>query len=153
MEKILKKLKGESEKARMMLNRKKTKIMTKGTLNKFILDGTEIEITNCYSFLGTVITRDGYVYKEINRRLSSGRLAMTKLEKIMKDRDVTVATKVKIADTVIFPIATYGSESWTVRKKDRKKIDAFVLWTWRRILRTPWTDRRTNLSIFGGSET
>jgi hypothetical protein len=72
---------------------------------------------------------------------------MIKLDKMMKDRDVTVATKVKIAETMIFPIVTYGSESWTVRKKDRKKIDAFELWTWRRILRTPWTDRRTNVSI------
>jgi hypothetical protein len=74
-------------------------------------------------------------------------MAMTKLEKIMKDRDVTVATKFKIAETMIFPILTYGSESWMVRKKDRKKIDAFELRTWRRILRTSWTDRRTNLSI------
>ena len=131
----------------MMLNLKKTKIMTTGTLNKFILDGTEIEIINCYTFLGSIITRDGYMYKEINRRLSSGRLAVTKPEKIMKDRDVTVATKVKIAETMIFPIVTYRSESWTVRKKDRKKIVAFELWTWRRILRTPWTDRRMNLPI------
>ena len=84
------------------------------------------------------------MHKEINRRLSSGRLAIIKLDKIMKDRDVTVATKVKIAETMIFPIVTYGSESWTVRKKDRKKIDT---WTWRRILRMPWTDRRTNVSI------
>ena len=74
-------------------------------------------------------------------------MAMTKLEKIMKDRDVTVATKFKIAETMIFPILTYGSESWMVRKKDRKKIEAFELQTWRRILRTSWTDRRTNLSI------
>lgn len=130
-----------------MLNLKKTKIMTTGTLNKFTLDGTEIEIVNCYTFLGTIISRDGYVHKEINRRLSSGRLAMTKLEKIMKDQDVTVATKVKIAETMIFPIVTYGSESWTMRKKERKKIDAFELWTWRSILGAPWTDRRTNLSI------
>jgi hypothetical protein len=74
-------------------------------------------------------------------------MAMTKLEKIMKDRDVTVATEVKIAETIIFPIVIYGSESWMVRKKERKKIDAFELWMWRRILRTRWTERRTNLSI------
>jgi hypothetical protein len=72
---------------------------------------------------------------------------MIKLEKIMKDRDVTVTTKSKIVETMIFPIVTYGSESWTVRKKERKKMDAFELWTWRRMLRTPWTDRRTNASI------
>ena len=73
---------------------------------------------------------------------------MTKLEKIMKDQDVTEATKIKIAETILFPIVTYGSESWTVRKKDRKKIDAFELWTWRRILRVPWTEKRTNFSVF-----
>jgi hypothetical protein len=104
-----------------MLNLKKTKIMTTGTLNKFILDGTEIEIVNGYTFLGTIITRDSYDHKEINRRLSMGRLAMTKLEKIMKDRDVMVATKIEIAEIIIFPIVTYRIESWMVQKKDRKK--------------------------------
>jgi hypothetical protein len=94
-----------------MLNLKKTKIMTTGTLNKFILNRTEIEIVNSYTFLGTIITRDGYDHKEINRRLSVGRLAMIKLGKLMKDRDVLVATKIKIAETIIFPIVSYGSES------------------------------------------
>jgi hypothetical protein len=131
----------------MILNLKKTKTMTTGTLNKFILDGMEIEIINCYTFLGTINTRDGYVNKEINRSLSSGRMAVTKLEKIMKDRDMMVATKIKIPETIIFPMVTYESDSWTVQKKDRKKIDNFELWTWRRILQTPWTERRTNLSI------
>ena len=130
---MLKKLKVESEKAGMRLNLKKTKIMTTGNLNNFKLDGTEIEIIDSYTFLGTTITRDGSVCKEINRRISSGRLAMIKLEKIMKDRDVTATTKAKIVETMIFPIVTYGSESWTVRK-ERKKIDAFELWTWRRML-------------------
>jgi hypothetical protein len=130
-----------------MLNLKKTKIMTTGTLKKFILEGTEMEITNCYTFLGSIITRDGYDYKEINRRLSIGRMVMTKLEKMMKDQDVTKATKIKIAETVIFPAVTYGSESWTVRKKERKKFDTFELWTWRKILRVPWTEKRTNFSV------
>ena len=76
-----------------------------------------MEITNCYRFLGSIITRDGYDYKEINRRLSIGRMAMTELQKIMKDRDVKKATKIKIAETVIFPTVTYGSEIWMVRKK------------------------------------
>jgi hypothetical protein len=98
-------------------------------------------------FLGTIITRDGYDHKEINRRLSMGRLAMTKLEKIMKDTDVMVATKIKIAETITFPVVTFRSESWTVRKKDGENIDAFQLWTWRKILRVPWTERRTNLSV------
>jgi hypothetical protein len=147
LEKMLKKLKVQSEKARMRLNPKKTKIMTTGNLNKFKLDGTEIDIIDSYTFMGTIITRDGSMSKEINRRISSGRLAMIKLEKIMKDRDVTAITKSKIVETMIFPIVTYGSESWTLRKKERKKIYAFELWTWRKMLRTPWTDRRTNASI------
>jgi hypothetical protein len=117
--------------------------MTTGTLNEFILDGTEIEITSYLTFLGSIITRDGYDNKEINRRLSIGRMAMTKLEKIMKDQDVKKATKIKIAETIIFLTVTYGSESWTVRKKERKKIDAFELWTWRRILRVPWRREQT----------
>jgi hypothetical protein len=122
LKKLLKKIKEESEKAGLMLNIKKTKIMTSRTLNKFILNGTEIEIINSYTFLGTIITRDGCDHKEINVRLSMGRLAMIKLEKLMKDREVMVATKIKIAETIIFPIVTYRSESWTVRKKDSKKI-------------------------------
>ena len=81
------------------------------------------------------------------QRLSIGRTAMTKLEKIMKDRDVKKATKIKIAEIIIFPTVTHGSESWTVRKRERKKIDAFELWTWRRILRDPWTEKRTNFSV------
>jgi hypothetical protein len=76
-----------------------------------------------------------------------GRLAMIKLEKLTKDREVMVATKIKIAETIIFPTVTYGSESWTVRREDKKKIDAFELWTWRKILWVPWTERRMNLSV------
>jgi hypothetical protein len=121
LEKMLKKFQVESEKAGMRTNLKKTKIMTTGNLNKFKLDGTEIKIIDSYTFLGTIITRDGSMSKEINRRISSGRLAMMKLEKIMKDRDVTVTTKSKIVETMIYPIVTYGSESWTLRKKERKK--------------------------------
>jgi hypothetical protein len=106
-----------------------------------------MEITTCYTFLGPIITRDGCNYKEINRRFSIGRMAMTKLEKIIKDQDVKKATKINMAETVIFPTVTYGSESWTVRKKERKKSDVFELWTWRRILRVLWTEKRTNLSV------
>jgi hypothetical protein len=95
LKKLLTKIKEESEKAGLMLNLKKTKIMTTETLNKFILDGTEMEVVNGYTFLGTIITRDGYDHKEINRRLSMGKLAMTKLEQIMKNSDVMAATKTK----------------------------------------------------------
>jgi hypothetical protein len=130
-----------------MLNLKKTKIMSTGPLKEFVVEGIEMEIINSYNFLGSVITRDGYEHKEINRRLAMGRMAMTKLEKIMKHQDVKKATKIKIAETVIFPTVTYGSESWTVRNKERKKNYAFKLRMWRRILRVPWTDRRTNVSV------
>jgi hypothetical protein len=128
MEKLLEKLKEESKKAGLSLNLKKTKIMTTGTLNEFILDETEIEITSYHTLLGSIITRDVYDNKEINRRLSIGRMAMTKLETFMKDRDVKKATKIKIAENIIFPTVTYGSESWTVRKRERKKIYSFELW-------------------------
>jgi hypothetical protein len=111
--KMLKKLKVESEKAGMRLNLKKTKIMTTGNLNKFKLDGTEIEIIDSYTLLGMIITRDGSMSKEINRRISSGRLAMVKLEKIMKDRDMTATTNSKIV--------TYGSESWALERRKGKK--------------------------------
>jgi hypothetical protein len=126
---MLKKLKVESEKAGMRLNLKKTKIMRTGNLNKFKLDGTEVEIIDSYTFLGTIITRDGSMSNEINRRISSEGLALIKLEKIMKDQNVMATTKSKIVETMIFPIVTYGSESWTLRKKERKKIGAFELWT------------------------
>jgi len=109
MRKLLKKLKEESEKAGLMLKLMKTQILTTGTLQEVIVEGTKMEITNCYTFLGSKHTRDGYDYKELNRRLSIGRMAMTKLEKIMKDQDDKKATKIKIAETVIFPPVTYES--------------------------------------------
>jgi hypothetical protein len=87
------------------------------------------------------------INKEINRRFSIGRMTMTKLEQIVNDRDIKKSTKLKMAETIIFPTVTYGSESWTVRKRERKKIDAFELCTWRRILRVSWTEKRTNLSV------
>jgi len=138
--KLLETLKEGIEKAGLMLNLKKTKIMTTGILNEFILDRTEMEIINCYTFSGSIINRDGYDYKEMNRRRSIGRMAIIKLEKIIKDQDIKKATKIKIAETIVFPTVAYGSESWTVRKKERKKIDAFELWMWRRILGVPWAE-------------
>jgi len=129
-----------------MLNLKKAHTTT-GTLKELILEGTKMEKTNCYTFLGSTITTYGYNYKEINRRLLIGKMAMTKPEQIMKDQDVKKTTKIKIAETVLFPTVTYGSKSWMVRKKERKKIEAFELWMWRRILRVPWTEKRTNLSV------
>jgi hypothetical protein len=148
MKKLLRKLKEESEKAGLSLNLKKTKIMTTGTGNEFILDGTEIEITSYHTFLGSTITRDRDDNKDINRRLSIGRTAMTKLEKTVKEQDVKKATKIKIVETIIFPKVTYGSESWTVPKRERKKIDAFELWTWRRILRVSGQRRKQTFKFW-----
>jgi hypothetical protein len=108
-------------KAGLILNLKKTKIMSTGTLKEFIVEGTEMEIINSYTFLGSKITRDGYEHKEIKRRLAMGRMAMTKLEKIMKDRDIKKAIKIKIAETTVFPTVAYGSKSWTVRNKEEEK--------------------------------
>jgi len=148
MEKLLKKLKEESERGGLSRNLKKTKIMTTGTLNEFILDGTEIEITSYHTFLGSINSRDGYDNKEINRRLSIAIMAMTKLEKIMKNRDVKKAIKVKIAEIIIFPSVTYGSESGHCgKRKGGGGIDAFGLWMWKRTLRVPWKEKRTNFSV------
>jgi hypothetical protein len=111
--------------------------MTTGTLMEFILEGTKMEITNCYMFLGSIITRDGHDYKEINRRLSIGRMAMTKLEKIMKDQDVMKATKIKIAETVIFPTVDReenepfsfgGSETQKITRSNNPPIKVMLLW-------------------------
>jgi hypothetical protein len=121
MRKLLKTLKEDSEKAGLMLNLKKTKIMSTGPLKEFIVEGIEMAIIKSYNFLGSIITRDGYEHKEIIRRLVMGRMAMTKQGKIMKDWDVKKATKIKTAETIIFLTVTYGRESWTVRNKERKK--------------------------------
>jgi hypothetical protein len=94
-----------------------------------------------------MISRDGSDSKEINRRLSMGRVGIAKLDQIFKDSDITKVTKIKIVETLVFTVVTYGSMCWTVRKRDWKRIDAFELWTWRRMLRIPWTARRTNLSV------
>jgi hypothetical protein len=104
----------------MSLTHKKTKIMTTGTQNEFILDETEIEIRSYHTFLGSIITRDGYGNKETNRRLSIGRMTMTKLEKIMKDQDVKKATKIKIVETIIFPTVTYDRELDSAEKGKEK---------------------------------
>jgi hypothetical protein len=111
------------------------------------VDGTEMEVRSCQTFLGSIISSDGYDNKEIKRRLSIGRMALTKIGNAMEDRDVKKATKIKIAETIIFPTVTYGSESWMVQKKERKKNDVFEIWTRKRILRFPWTEKRTNLLV------
>ena len=105
-------------------------------LNEFTLGTEKVEVVDCFAFPGSTI--------DIRKRLALERAAMTKLTKIMKDRDVKTTTKTRIVRTMVFPVATYGCESWTLSKKDVRQIDAFELWVWRRPLRTPWTERKTN---------
>ena len=136
---LLMKVKEESEKAVLKLNIQKTKNMGSGpitmeTVTNFILGGSKI-------------TADGDCTHEIKRHFFLGRRAMTKLDSILKSRDITLPTKVPLVKAMVFPVLMYGYESWTVKKAERRKIDAFELWCWRRLLRVPWTARRSNQSI------
>ena len=131
------------------LNVAKTKIMIIGDSNSapVTIDNEEVEVVNKFNFLGAYIYQTGGCQDEIRRRLAMGRSTMAKLQKIWTDRGVTKATKIKLVHTLIFPIATYACESWTINKADQDRINAFEMWCWRRMLRIPWTAKRTNLSI------
>ncbi|KAA3669964.1 uncharacterized protein DEA37_0012425 [Paragonimus westermani] len=144
---LLIRVKEESEKAGLLLNMKKTKIMSTRDINNIQVDGKEIGVVENFIFLGSKIQRDGDCSHEIRRRLLLGRKAMISLDKVLKSRDISKQTKIRIVKAMVFPVVTYGSESWTIKKADRRKIDAFELWCWRKILRTPWTAKKTNKSI------
>ena len=141
---LLIKVKEESEKVGLKLNIQKTKIMASGPIASWEIDG---ETVADFIFGGSQITADGDCSHEIKRRLLLGRKVMTNLDRILKSRDITLSTKVCLVKTVVFPVVLYGCESWTVKKAERQKIDAFELWCWRRLLRVPWTVRRSNQSI------
>ena len=141
------KLKTESEKAGLFLNLNKTKVMTTANLDSFVVDGEPVEVVHDYVFLGAKIADDARDNQEVLRRIAMGKKAIMSLAKIWRDRGISLATKVKLVETLVFPITLYGAESWTLRKRDRKKIDSFELWCWRRILRIPWTARRSNISV------
>ena len=111
------------------------------------IHGETMEMVTDFIFLGSKITADGDCSHEIRRRLLLGRKAMTNLDSILKSRDITLPTKVHIIKAMVFPVVIYGCESWTVKKAERQRIDAFELWCWRRLLRVPWTARRSNQSI------
>ena len=121
--------------------------MSTGNVNGIRIDGEEIETVTDFIFLGSKINMDGDYTHEIKRRLLLGRKAMANLNNTLRSRDITLPTKVRIVKAMIFPVVTYGSESWTTKKVDRRKIDAFELWCWRKTLRILWTARRTNHSI------
>ena len=137
----------ESEKVGLKLNIQKTKIMASGPTTSWEIDGETVETASDFIFLGSKITTDGDCSHEIKRRLLLGRKAMTNLDSIFKSRDITLPTKVHLVKAMVFPVVMYGCESWTVKKAERWRIDAFELWCWRRLLIVPWTARRSNQSI------
>ena len=136
-----------SEKADLYLNVGKTKVMMTEDQGEMVIDGKHIEVVSHFIFLGSLITKDGFYEKEIRRRLAMGRSAMGGLTKIYKDRGITLRTKSRLVKVLVFPIVLYGAESWTMRKLERKVIDAFELWCWRRLLRVTWIDRKTNVWV------
>ena len=121
--------------------------MESGPITSWQIDGETLETVTDFIFLGSKITEDGDCSHEIKRCLLPGRKAMTNLDSILKSRDITLLTKVHLVKAMVFPVVMYGCESWTVKKAERRRIDAFELWCWRRLLRVPWTARRSNQSI------
>ena len=144
---LLMKVKVESEKVGLKLNIQKTKIMTSGSITSWEIDGKTVETVSGFIFLGSKITADGDRSHEMKRRLLLGRKVMTNLDSIFKSRDITLPTKVRLFKAMVFPVVMYGCESWSVKKAERQRIDAFELWCWRRLLRVPWTAKRSNQSI------
>ena len=140
-------VKEESEKVGLKLNIQKTKIMACGPITSWQIDGEKIGTVIHFIFLGSKITADGDCSHEIERRLLLGRKVMANLDSILKSRDITLSTKVRIVKAMVFPVVMYGCESWTVKKAEPRRTDAFELWCWRRLLRVPWTARRSNQSI------
>ena len=143
---LLMKVKVESEKVGLKLNIHKTKIMVSGPITSWKIDGETVETVSDFIFLGSKITADGDCNHEIKRCLLLGRKVMTNLDSILKSRDITLPTKVRLVKSMVFPVVMYGCESWTAKKAESRRIDAFELWCWRRLLRVPWTARRSNQS-------
>ena len=141
---LLMKVKEESEKVGLKLNIQKTKIMASGAITSWEIDG---ETVSDFIFGGSKITADGDCSHEIKRRLLLGRKVMTNLDSILKSRDISLPTKVHLSKAMVFPVVMYGCESWTVKKAEFRRIGAFELWCWRRLLRVPWTARRSNQFI------
>ena len=141
------KVKEESEKVDLKLNIQKTKLMASGAITSWQIDGETEEIVADFIFGGSKITADGDCSHEIKRCLLLGRKLTTNLDSILKSRDNTLPTKVHLVKAMVFPVVMYGCESWTIKKAECWKTDAFELWYWRRLLRVPWTSRRSNQSI------
>ena len=137
----------ESEKAGLKLNIQKTKIIASGPITSWQIDGETVETVRDFTFWGSKITAEGDCSHEIERHLFLGRKAMTNLDSILKSKDITLPTKVHLVKAIVFPVVMYGCESWIIKKAEHQRIDAFELWCWRRLLRVPWTSRRSNQSI------
>ena len=136
------------KKVGLKLNIQKTKIMASGPITSWEIDGETVEtVSDFIFFLDSRITADGDCSHEVKRCLLLGRKVMTNLYSIFKSRDITLPTKVHLVKAMFFPVVMYGCESWTVKKTERRRIDAFELWCWRRLLRVPWSARRSNQSI------
>ena len=141
------KVKEDCEKVGLKLNIQKTKIMASSPITSWEIDGETVKTVSDFILGGSKITADGDCSHEIKRRLFLGRKAMTNLDSIWKSRDITLPTKVHLVKAIVFPVVMYGCESWTIKKAQHRRIDAFELWCWRRLLRVPWTARRSNQSI------
>ena len=137
----------ESENSGLKLNIQKSKIMASSPVTSWQIDTEIMETVKDFIFLGSKMTADGDCSHEIKRRLLLGRKIMTNLDSILKSRDITLLTKVHLVKAMVFPVVLYGCESWTIKKAKHQRIDAFELLCWRRLLRVPWTSRRSNLSI------
>ena len=145
------KVKGESEKAGLKLSIQKIKIMASGLITSWQIEGEKGEVVTDFMFLGSKITADGDCCHEIKRHLLLGRKTMTNLDSILKSRDITLPTNVHIVAAIwtymVFPVVMYGCEGWTIKKAERHRTDAFELRSWRRLLRIPWTARRSKQSV------
>ena len=144
---LLMKVKEEREKVGLKLNIQKTKIMASSSIISWQIDGETMETVKGFIFMGSKLTADGDCSHEIKRHLLLGRKAMTNLDNILKSRDITLPTKVHLVKAIVFLVVMYGCESWAIKKAECQRFDAFELWCWRRLLRVPWTARRSNQSL------
>ena len=144
---LLMKVKEEREKVGLKANIQKTKIMASGPIISWQIDGEAMEMVTDFHFLGSKITANGGCSHEIKRCLLLGGKATTNLDSILESRDITLSTKIHLVKATDFPVVMHGCDSWTIKKAERRRIDAFELWCWRRLLRVPWIARRSNQSI------
>uniref|UniRef100_A0A023G885 Putative jockey ele1 orf2-h 1e-120-j 4 n=1 Tax=Amblyomma triste TaxID=251400 RepID=A0A023G885_AMBTT len=147
LKRLLMRIQEESEKFELKLNIKKTKTMASCPIKSWSIKGQEVGAVTDFLFLGSKITPEGDCSNEIRRRLLLGKRAMASLDCLVKSRDIRLPTKIRITRAMVFPVVMYGCESWTVKKADHRRIHAFELWCWRRLLTVPWTARRSNQSI------